>query len=96
MEGSQQWTSHLNPVGLHYFGGVVEDAEEVLEQHRLATRSCFGTRTSTQKKRTLGTNRQHGARQKENLKDLHTDDLKPSAQTESAPTVSYYQFGLLP
>ncbi len=41
------WASDLHPVGLHYYAGVVESAEELLEKHKVATQSSFGTRSST-------------------------------------------------
>ena len=33
----------------HYSAGVVDNTEELLERHKVATRSSFGTRTSTKK-----------------------------------------------
>ena len=41
------WASDLLSVGKHYFAGVVDDAEEVLEKHKLSTQCTFGTRTSS-------------------------------------------------
>ena len=29
------WTDHLSPVGLHYFAGVVENAEDLIERHKV-------------------------------------------------------------
>ena len=40
------WASNLSKVGLHYYAGIAENAEEVLEKHKLATHSTFGTRSS--------------------------------------------------
>ena len=48
------WATDLKPVGLHYYGGVVECGEEILEKHKIATQSCFGTRTSSKKKTVSG------------------------------------------
>ena len=31
------WASELHPVGLHYYAGVVESAEDLLEKHKVAT-----------------------------------------------------------
>ena len=53
------WASTLCPVGLHYYSGVVDDAEELLERHKVATRSSFGTRTSTKTQATLGLNKEN-------------------------------------
>jgi len=44
------WASNLKPVGFHYYGGIVDDAEATLENHKIVTKSCFGTRTSAKKK----------------------------------------------
>ena len=55
------WASNLKPVGLHYYGGIVDDGEAILEKHKIATQSCFGTRTSA-KRNTSG----HVAMGKEN------------------------------
>ena len=43
------WATDLHPVGLHYYAGVVNNAEELLESHKVATQSSFGTRSSTKK-----------------------------------------------
>ena len=43
------WASHLHPVGLHYYAGIVDSAEELIEKHKVATQSSFGTRSSTKK-----------------------------------------------
>ena len=42
------WTWLLDPsksfpVGLHYYAGVVEDAEELIEKHKVATQCFFGS-----------------------------------------------------
>ena len=49
MSCTPQWDSNLKPVGLHYYGGIVDDAEATQESHKI-TKSCFGTRTSAKKK----------------------------------------------
>ena len=38
------WASELHPIGLHYYAGVVESAEDLLEKHKVATQCSFGTR----------------------------------------------------
>ena len=43
------WADHLFPVGLHYYAGVVENAEELMERHKVATQCSFGMRSSTKK-----------------------------------------------
>ena len=43
------WADHLSPVGLHYYAGVVENAEDLIERHKVATQCSFGTRSSTKK-----------------------------------------------
>ena len=48
-ESKPVWATNLHPVGLHYYAGVVDDAEKLLESHKLATQSSFGTRSSTKK-----------------------------------------------
>lgn len=60
------WARDLKPVGLHYYGGVVNDGEEILEKHKIATQSCFGTRTSTKKST--------GATGKENVEPSNSKD----------------------
>ena len=40
------WACDLHPVGLHYYSGVFDDVEELLESHKIATQSSFGTRSS--------------------------------------------------
>ena len=37
------WASDLLSVGIHYFAGVVDDAEEVLEKHKLSTQCTLQT-----------------------------------------------------
>ena len=49
MSCTPQWASNLKPVGLHYYGGIVDDAKATQENHKI-TKSCFGTRTSAKKK----------------------------------------------
>ena len=44
-----EWANQLKPVGLHYFGGLVQDAESLLELHSRSTMCTFGTRTSVTK-----------------------------------------------
>ena len=41
-----EWANQLTSVGPHYFGGVVDDAEGLLELHSRSTMCTFGTRTS--------------------------------------------------
>ena len=43
------WASSLKQVGLYYYAGIVDDGEEILEAHKIATQSCFGTQTSAKK-----------------------------------------------
>ena len=43
------WASNLHPVGLHYYAGIVDNAEELMEEHKVETQSSFGTRGSTKK-----------------------------------------------
>ena len=38
--------AYLKPLGAHYYGGVVDDLDDILEVHRRETLSTFGTRTS--------------------------------------------------
>ena len=45
-ENKPLWARDLSPVGLNYFGGVVDNAEVILEKHKLSTQCSFGTRTS--------------------------------------------------
>ena len=40
---------HLFPIGMHYYTGVVENAEELTERCKLATQCTLGVRTSTMK-----------------------------------------------
>ena len=43
------WASTLKPVGVHYYGSVLNDAESLLELHSRSTMCNFGTSTSTSK-----------------------------------------------
>ncbi len=43
------WAKKFKPIGQHYYGGVVDDAESLLELHSRSTVSTFGTRTSVSK-----------------------------------------------
>ena len=43
------WPTNLHPVGLHYYAGMVDSNEELLECHKVATQSSFETRSSTKK-----------------------------------------------
>ena len=49
-EASVCWKADLKKLKPHYFGGIVSNSEELLERHKVATQSCFGTRSSTKKK----------------------------------------------
>ena len=42
-ESKPLWASDLLSVGIHYFAGVVDDAEEVLEKHKLSTQCTLQT-----------------------------------------------------
>ena len=44
------WTKGLSAVGCNYYAGMVANVDEILECHKLQTRSCFGTRSSVTKK----------------------------------------------
>ena len=44
------WTKGLSAVGCNYYAGMVVNVDEILEFHKLQTRSCFGTRSSVTKK----------------------------------------------
>lgn len=48
------WASDLRLFGLNYYSGIVENAEELLESHKVATQSSFGTRSSVQMRDTPG------------------------------------------
>ena len=37
------WAANLMPVGLNYYAGIVENAEDLLEYHKVVTQSSFGT-----------------------------------------------------
>ena len=43
------WATSFHPVGLHYYAGVVDNAEELLESHKVSMQSSFGTRSSAKK-----------------------------------------------
>ena len=43
---SSTWKVGLKPVGKYYHAGIVNDVEGILENHKLNTKSCFGTRSS--------------------------------------------------
>ena len=43
------WAANLKPVGLNYYVGIIENAEDLLEHHKVVTQSSFGTRSSTKK-----------------------------------------------
>ena len=47
---SSTWKVGLKPVGKYYHAGIVNDVEGILENHKLNTKSCFGTRSSVKKK----------------------------------------------
>ena len=44
-----QWRDGLRALMPNYFGGIVSNVEEILEMHKIATQSCFGTRSSVKK-----------------------------------------------
>lgn len=46
-DSCHDWAITLKPVGLNYFGGIVDDASYLLELHSRSTMCTFGTRTST-------------------------------------------------
>ena len=48
--GKPSWARALRPVSLNYYGGLVLNIDEVLEEHRRETRCTFGTRSSKQNK----------------------------------------------
>ena len=48
-QSKPSWADHLSPIGLHYYAGVVENVEELMERHKVATQCSFGTRSSTKK-----------------------------------------------
>ena len=33
----------------NYYAGIVDNVEEILEMHKVATQTCFGSRSSVQK-----------------------------------------------
>ena len=43
---SPDWAKDLKLVGLHYYGGTVDDADSLLEVHKRNTLCTFGTRNS--------------------------------------------------
>ena len=43
------WASKLRPMGLHYYGGVVDDAGNLLEIHSRSTMCTLGIRTPVSK-----------------------------------------------
>ena len=40
------WARNLRLIGPNYYGGIVTNIDEVLEEHRRETHSTFGTRSS--------------------------------------------------
>ena len=45
-----QWKDGLRALMPNYFGGgILSNVEEILEMHKIATQSCFGTRSSVKK-----------------------------------------------
>ena len=49
MSFTPNWAAGLQLISPHYFCGVADDAESILEKHKLETQSCFGNRTSQKK-----------------------------------------------
>ena len=47
MEKKPSWARDLSSVGINYYGGVVDNAEEIIEKHKVSTQCSFGTRSST-------------------------------------------------
>ena len=43
------WAKQLKRVGKHYFSGLVENIDQLLELHKRSTLCSFGTRTSVVK-----------------------------------------------
>ena len=41
------WESDLHPVGQHYYAGIADNAEELMDEHKVATQGSFGPRTFT-------------------------------------------------
>ena len=41
-----EWTKSLKLAGKNYYFGVVDDVEDILEQHKRTTLCTFSTRTS--------------------------------------------------
>ena len=50
IEGKPSWARDLKPIGLNYYGGIVTNIDEVLEEHRRDTQCTFGTRSSKPRK----------------------------------------------
>ena len=44
--GKPSWAKELRSVGLNYYGGIVTNVDDVLEEHRRDTHCTFGTRSS--------------------------------------------------
>ena len=40
------WAKDLRPIGLNYYGRIVTNVDDVLEEHRRETHCSFGTRSS--------------------------------------------------
>ena len=52
MDGDDEippWAKQLKRVGKHYFSGLVDNADKLLEFHKRSTLCMFGTRTSVVK-----------------------------------------------
>ena len=77
------WAAALKPVGLHYYAGVVDDGEKALEVHKIATQSCFGTRTSAKKSSVS-----HPTADKENLEPSKTCKVSQKLHTNNTIIVS--------
>ena len=44
-----KWKEGLKATMPNYYAGIVDNVEEILEMHKVATQACFGTRSSVQK-----------------------------------------------
>ena len=44
--GKPSWAKDLRSIGLNYYGGIVTNVDDVLEEHRRETHCTFGTRSS--------------------------------------------------
>jgi hypothetical protein len=44
--GRPSWAKDLRSIGLNYYGGIVTNVDDVLEEHRRDTHCSFGTRSS--------------------------------------------------